>query len=378
MMWELTADLARRGHEVTVLAAGLGGEGEERAPEGVTVVRYGKGGGGKKIGLVAKALGYARQYPSMAWRLRRMPPMDVWISMTDPPLQAVAVGWMKPAGTRLVHWAQDVYPDVAEELGVLRRGGLLARGCRGLAVSALRRHEKVVAVGRCMAARLHGRDPGRPVPEVIPNWAPLPEARPGDDDRRSAFRRLVAPEGSRLVMYSGNFGRAHPFEAMAEAVRLTAAADPSVHWAFIGDGPKFSWMQEAVGALPQTTFLPPQPWADLRVTLGAADLHLASMEHFLAGTVVPSKVYGALAVGRPCLLLGPASGEAARLIADTGAGTVLESASGAALSAELLRLGRDTAAWSAMQSAAAAAGPEVSRDRCLDRWASLIDGVLAG
>lgn len=377
LMWELTADLARRGHEVTVLTAGLAGGGEDAAPAGVTVVHYGSGGGAK-TGLAAKAWGYARQYPSLAWKLRRMPPMDLWISMTDPPLQAVAVAWMKPAGTRLLHWAQDVYPDVAEELGVLRRGGLVARGCRRLAVAALRRHDGVVAVGRCMAARLAARDPGGPGPEVIPNWAPLPEPRPDDDDRRMAFRRSVAPDGARLVMYSGNFGRAHPFAAIAEAVRRTAVEDPSIYWAFIGDGPKFPWMRDAVGGQPNTTFLPPQPWADLRITLAAADVHLASMEHFLAGTVVPSKVYGALAVGRPCLLLGPASGEAAQLITDTGAGAVLENATGEALAAALIRLDRDRARWAAMQAAAAEAADEVSRDRCLDRWAATIDGLLAG
>jgi glycosyltransferase involved in cell wall biosynthesis len=304
--------------------------------------------------------------------------MDLWISMTDPPLQAVVVAWLKPRLTRLLHWAQDVYPDVAEELGVLRRGGLAARGCRRLAVSALRKHESVVAVGRCMATRLQARDPGGPNPEVIPNWAPLPEPRPDDDSRRLAFRRTLAPDGARLVMYSGNFGRAHPFEAIAEAVRLTGATDPPLHWAFIGDGPKFPWMREAVGDLPHTTFLPPQPWADLRVTLAAADLHLASMEHFLAGTVVPSKVYGALAVGRPCFLLGPASGEAARLIADTGAGTVLENASGRSLADALIRLGREPAAWSAMQASATTAASEVSRERCLARWAAVIQRTVTG
>ncbi|MFN0130096.1 MAG: glycosyltransferase family 4 protein [Verrucomicrobiales bacterium] len=376
LLWELTADLARRGHEVTVLAARAPEGTTESRPSGVKVVRYG-GASGKRTGLASKAVGYARQYPSLAWRLRGMSPMDGWVSMTDPPLQAVAVAALKPVGTRLIHWAQDVYPEVAEELGVLRRGGAAAGVCRRLAISALRRHDRVVAVGRCMATRLHTRDPDRPRPDVIPNWAPLPEPRADDDERRQAFRASLAPTGARVVMYSGNFGRAHPFEAIADAVRATAAANPPIHWAFIGEGPKFPWMREAVGACPHTRFLPSQPWADLRVTLSAADLHLASMEDTVVGTVVPSKVYGALAVGRPCLLLGPAAGEAAQLICDTGAGWVMEKASGDRLAAELVRSLGDHGVWTSLQSAAAAAVSEVSRERCLERWADVIGTTLS-
>jgi hypothetical protein len=124
--------------------------------------------------------------------------------------------------------------------------------------------------------------------------------------------------------------------------------------------------------LANTTFLPPQPWNDLRVSLAAADLHLASMESNLTGLVVPSKVYGALAVGRPCLLLGPADGEAARLVIDSGAGRVLEAASGPELTAVLDHLERDAAAWAAMVAAAHAVAPDVSRARGLARWLAVL------
>lgn len=383
LLWELAGDLARRGHDVTVLAARSPNDHTSAnptpnttpPPDGVTVLRYGRGGL-KPTNLLAKAGTYACQYPSLAWQLRRMPPMDMWISLTDPPLQSVAAAWMKPESARLVHWAQDVYPDVAEELGVIRRSGLIARMCRRLAVRSLRRHDGIVTVGRCMAERLQARDPRGPTPQVIPNWAPLPAPRPDDEAKRRSLRASLAPDGALLIMYSGNFGRAHPFDAIADAVARTTGAGSSIYWAFIGDGPKFNWLRDAVGGMPQTRFLGPQPWSDLRVSLSAADLHLASMEHFLAGTVVPSKVYGALAVGRPCLLLGPAHGEAARLIIETGAGAVIEQASGESLAAEIQRLTGNASEWSAMRRAAEAAIPRVSREGCLDRWAEFIDRTL--
>ena len=367
LLWELTAELAATGHEVTVVT--LGG-GEAPGPEGVTVVRI--GGGAQGRGLWARAVGYVGQHVSLVWHLRSQPLADVWVSMTDPPMQAVSVAWFCPAGTRLVHWAQDVYPEVAEEVGVLARGGWAARVFRHLAMAALRQHDTVVAVGRCMADRLAARDPGAPRPVVIPNWAPLPEPAPDDAARVASFRRQIAPPESRVIMYSGNFGRAHSFAAVVEAVRATAQTGSPWHWVFIGGGPRLPWLQQEVGALANTTFLPPQPWGDLRVTLAAADLHLASMESNLTGLVVPSKVYGALAVGRPCLLLGPEAGEAARLVADSGAGVVLDEATGSTLTAELQRLERDPAAWAAMVAGAQAVAPEVGRARGLARWRALL------
>jgi colanic acid biosynthesis glycosyl transferase WcaI len=367
LLWELTAAVAAAGHEVTVMTMGGG---EAPRPDGVTVVRI--GGAKQGGGLVARAVGYVGQHVSLVWALRNQPAMDVWVSMTDPPMQAVSMAWFCPPQTRLVHWAQDVYPEVAEEVGVLPRGGWAAQIFRHLARWALRRHDTVVAVGRCMADRLQARDPGSPRPEVIPNWAPLPEPASDDAERREAFRQRLAPPGRRIIMYSGNFGRAHSFEAVAEAVRATAMAGSSWHWVFIGDGPRWPWLLEAVGGSPNTTFLPPQPWNDLRVSLAAADLHLASMESNLTGLVVPSKVYGALALGRPCLLLGPADGEAARLVIDSGAGRVLAAASGPELAAVLDHLERDAAAWAAMVAAAQTVAPDVSRARGLARWLAVL------
>ena len=78
-------------------------------------------------------------------------------------------------------------------------------------------------------------------------------------------------------------------------------------------------------------FLPHQPKARLSESLSAADMHLISMRHNLCGLVVPSKVYGILAAGRPCLFLGPAESEVACLIRECRCGEVLPSADGATL-----------------------------------------------
>jgi glycosyltransferase involved in cell wall biosynthesis len=139
------------------------------------------------------------------------------------------------------------------------------------------------------------------------------------------------------IMYSGNFGLAHAFEPIVEAVRLLATRDATIRFHFVGDGPRLPWLQEQLSGCPNAQFLPFQPPENLQSSLASADLHLASMRKDLCGLVVPSKVYGILAAGRPCLFIGPQESEVARLIASNSCGEVLEEASGEILAAKILK-----------------------------------------
>ena len=147
------------------------------------------------------------------------------------------------------------------------------------------------------------------------------------------FRHEHKLEDRFVVMYSGNFGLAHPFESMLGAVEQLQSSLPQVLFLFVGDGPRLGWVREQTEQreLRNVRFLPFQPAEQLRQSLAAADLHLASMRAELCGLVVPSKVYGVLAAGRPCVFLGPEESEAAQLILQHGCGSVLAKATGARL-----------------------------------------------
>lgn len=382
LLAELAEHLAARGHRVEVVTASRAesaGVGAEATWRGVTVRRYWSPGlRGRSLG--AKAINYLAQYPCLGWQLCRLPTCDVVVSVTDPPLQLVlAALFRRKARGGLIHWAQDVYPEVAEELGVLRRGGWVAQRLRRLAHWAIHRHRALVAVGRCMEERLAQRPGGLEglVRRVIPNWAPLPEARADEAAAVQAFRRtLTGGREAFVVMYSGNFGRAHPFEAVVEAVRELETRAPQVHFALVGEGPRLAWVKEAVKGRANVSFHPYQPWAQLRVSLAAADVHLACMETHLQGLVVPSKVYGALGVGRPCVFLGPEGSEVARLLQESGSGVVLARPTGAELAEVLFRLATDRAAYAAQQQRAAAVAPQVAKAARLEEWAELIEFLV--
>ena len=100
---------------------------------------------------------------------------------------------------------------------------------------------------------------------------------------------------------------------------------PDMVFAFVGEGPRKAWIAEQVATrgLSNVQLLPFQPKARLAESLSAADVHLVTMQPEVEGLVVPSKVYGVLAAGRPCVFLGPEGSEAAQRIRELNAGTVL-------------------------------------------------------
>ena len=347
LLAELATALARDGWRVTIVAAGAGTVSDVPSPN-ISVQRV-RGLPFTRAALWKRALAYASLYPALFWRVLRLPRHDVVVTLTDPPLMLLLGPWLKwIKRARLVHWAQDVYPEVAEELGVVRRGGLAVRLLRQLSTWALRRHDAVITVGRCMKERFLARGLDENKLIVIPNW-PLTAS--------GAQRSTLNAQLPFTVMYSGNFGLAHPFEAIIEAVKILDRESASVRFVFAGSGPKLAALRGQLADCANVEFRGPAPLEELSARLSAADAHLASMTEALCGLVVPSKVYGVLAAGRPCVFLGPRASEAAQLILESGAGTVLSVGDGNAL-AELLRC------WSAR-------GAEYQRVRAAsERWAA--------
>ena len=277
---------------------------------------------------------YLSAWPAMLVELGRLGGWDACVVMTDPPLLPV----LGPAARRLLSrpgrpcrlaaWIQDLHPDLVEGIGVLRPGAPTSLLLRAAARQAYAGADRVICIGRCMRRRLV--QAGAPLSRlsVIPNWSDPAHVRPAPPET-NAWRRALGLTDSFLVMYSGNMGHFHRFAPFLEAAeRLRAAPGGGVRFLFVGDGVKAEALRAQAQAkgLDNVLFLPPRPYADLSELLGAADLHLASMRDELLGCMAPSKVYGALAAGRPSLFLGPAASEPARTLLERDCGQVVQGA----------------------------------------------------
>jgi colanic acid biosynthesis glycosyl transferase WcaI len=335
---DLAITLTTLGWKVTVITSRtVTGAEEYEVCEGVEIVRL-KALPFTRSSHWQRAISYLSFYPLVLWRALRLPRTDVVVTMTDPPLllvMGVFLKWFKR--NRLVHWAQDLYPEVAQTLGVVRAEGIFGRLLKYLSTWGVQHHDGIVCIGRCMRERLLARGIDDRSIAIIPNWINTEQVHPLQPDKNPFYSDNGLPSFP-LVMYSGNLGLAHPFDAMLKAAKILSVKMPEAQIVFVGDGPNLSYVQSKAQQeqLTNVRFLPFQPREKLAESLSAATIHLASMHDEMVGLVVPSKVYGILAAGRPCIFLGPAQSEAAQLIREYQCGTVLPGSVDGAVLADTL------------------------------------------
>jgi glycosyltransferase involved in cell wall biosynthesis len=207
----------------------------------------------------------------------------------------------------------DVYPELAFRLGVLRRHSLAGKVSTAIGERILRMSDVVIALGETMGERLRAAGAARVA--VVHNWAdetaivPVkPIARPS----RAEWNWI----GQLVLLYSGNLGLAHEFETLIAAAKRMASLLPNVLFVFAGVGPRLREVREATRDLDNVEFRDFVERSRLGESLTAADVHVVTLRPDIAGLLVPSKIYGILAAGRPTIYVGPAEGEIHQIITD--------------------------------------------------------------
>ena len=216
-------------------------------------------------------------------------------------------------GLHLVNWLQDLYPEVAMALGVPFVQGPLGRGLLRLRDASLRAADANVVVGERMAEMTRARGIAPERIHVIPNWCDDENIQP-IAAADNPLRRDWGLADRFVVGYSGNLGRGHEFQTVLAAAEHLRHDDQRLCFLFIGGGKKFAELADAVrerGLDQVFRFLPYQERGLLRLSLGVADVHLMSLKPELEGLIVPSKLYGIAAAGRPIIAIAAPDGEIA-------------------------------------------------------------------
>ena len=332
--------LVQRGHVVKVICSRRSYDGTKKFTraetlDGVEVARLSATGFGRR-GFVGKLADYASFYALLLAALlfeRRRP--DVILSLTTPPyigLLGKLAAWRH--GCRHAHWIMDLYPDVMLAHG-MAKAGRLARVLRKLTRLQFRGADAVFTLGPTMAksvlSYVEGRNTGlpslkTPTPAVhsVPLWSnPGLGPWPGNEPNLLREERGWLA-GDVVFLYSGNMGLGHRFEEFLAAAKQLGPTGP--RWVFAGDGKRRAEIAAAAKSTPgaRVEFLGYAPHAQLRAHLCAADVHLASLDSSWQGLMVPSKLQGSFAVGRPVLYVGGRNCETAIWIQESGGGWVVD------------------------------------------------------
>ncbi len=346
---------------------------EER--HGVTIVRA-NGTLFSPRRFAGRASNYLTYFASAAAAACRVGRPDVVVSLTDPPIIGLAARRAaRRAGARFVFLCEDIFPEVAALLEDFHNpavNGALDRVNRFL----LREADACVALGDRMRRRLveeKGADPSRV--HVIHNWADCEAITPGAKD--NAFSRELGLADRFVLMHSGNVGLSQNLDVLIEAADRLRSKD-RLTILIVGDGAKRTDLQHEVQrrGLGNVRFLTYQPKSKLHESFAAADAFLVSLKAGIEGYIVPSKLYGILAAGRPFVAAVDPSCEAADIARSCGCGVLARPGDPADLADKIARLYDDPASTRLMGANARAAALRFDRRAAVHAYYDLFARVV--
>ena len=363
--------------DVTVVTGTVGDapRPERTVRNGVRVMRVGSTAYDRSR-LSLRGLNYLSFFVLALWSGLRHRRPDLVLCLSDPPFISVAgVAVARRHRVPLVVVTQDVFPEIAVALGRLNNRaivGILDRLVR----FGLLQADRVVAIGDHMRRRLIGKGvPGEAI-VVIPNWTDTVALSP--QPRDSAWSRERSLDGRFVVMHSGNLGYAQDLATLVRAATFLRDLD-DLEIVIVGSGAQGKVLLELARSLelPAVRFLPYQPRERLSESLSSADVHAVGLAPGLAGYIVPSRLYGILAVARPVIVHADSDSETAEIVSRTGCGVVVPPARPEEL-AQAIRDAHDGRLDLAGMAAAgrAYAVAEANREVAIGRYRSLLGELL--
>jgi glycosyltransferase involved in cell wall biosynthesis len=321
---ELASRFVERGHVVTVLTAmpnypkgrifpGYGGILAREVRDGVNVIRtmiYPT----QKADFLRRMTNYMSFVASSAVAGSFALERPDYLLVESPPLflgfSGIWLSWLKR--TRLIFNVSDLWPESAVRLGAVRPGSLSHRLSAWLE-STCYKHSWLVT----------GQSQGilQDIGERFPNCS-LYHLSNGVDTSRFQIEPLSAIGTSSVGLYAGLHGLAQGLDqilAAADSLR----AETNQRFILVGDGPEKSRLRAEAERMKLTNveFRDPRPASEVPQILAQADFLMVSLRGYIPGAV-PSKLYEAMAAGRPVILI--ANGEAADIVRRHEVGIVVE------------------------------------------------------
>jgi colanic acid biosynthesis glycosyl transferase WcaI len=214
-----------------------------------------------------------------------------------------------------VYWAMDLNPDQLIALGKLQPTQFTAKFLEAVNRFILNRSVLIIALDRFMLQRLTTR--GIPASKilVLPPWPHETHIQSDDAPAENPFRTKHNLTNKFVIMYSGNHSPSNPLTTLLDAV-VQLKDDPDLSFLFVGGGSGKKQVEQYIAdhKLTNAISLPYQPLDQLKYSLSAADVHIVSLGPEMVGIVHPCKIYGAMAVARPVLFLGPRPSHIADLL----------------------------------------------------------------
>lgn len=328
---EIAGYIVQAGHEVTILTAmpnyptgkihqGYGGLLKREDKDGTRIIRtfiYPT----QKADMLRRLANYFSFVLSSAFFGTFTLKRPDYLLVESPPLfLGLSAFWLsRIKRARMIFNVSDLWPESAVSLGVIRRGSLSYRVSAWLERFSYKRAWLVSGQSRTILSDINER-----FPDVrsfhLSNGVDTGMFSP--ERGTAAAREELAAGGDCVVFYGGLHGLAQGLDQVVDAAQALGEL-PGLRFVLVGDGPEKQNLiaRAKAGGVSSVRFLDPRPKPQIPALVASADIIIVPLKMFIPGAV-PSKLYEAMASGRPVVLV--ASGEAAEIVQQHQAGIVVE------------------------------------------------------
>lgn len=296
---------------------------------------------------------------------------DVVLAMTDPPFQGivgaiVALLKRKP----YVYNIRDLYPEMALG-GAIVRPGFLVRTWEKLHRWALKRAARVIVLGEDMRARIEAKGISRERIAVVRDGVELPAHGTSRAALDEEVIRTIRGTDKFVLLHAGNLGFYGAWETLIAGVR--GLARDGVSLVFVGDGAQRDQIQSLANGARNIRMLPYFPASKIPSVLAAGDAHIVTVRRGLEGVVVPSKMYGILAAGKPILAVASPESDVVSLSNNFGFGVSADPDKPEEVASAICSLAADPARTKSMGTTARDIACEFDRAKELKNFLRVVE-----
>jgi putative colanic acid biosynthesis glycosyltransferase WcaI len=294
---------------------------------------------------------------------------DAVLAMTDPPFEGI-IGAFLAALKRKPYFynIRDMYPDMAVG-GSIVAPGWLARVWEKLHRWAMKRAASVIVLGEDMRGRIMAKGIRAEQIEIV---------RDGTEILPGAPQPVIDPEVIRkirgdfrfVLLHAGNIGFYGAWDTLVGAAKKLSG--DGIGFVFVGEGAQRAQVEAAARGVSNICFLPFFPGSKIPSVLAAADAHLITVKRGLEGVVVPSKMYGILAAGKPIVAVAPRETDAVSLGEKQGFSVGADPDRADNLAEVIRELAVDPMRVQQMGLAALAAAPAYDRVKELQKFVQIV------
>jgi len=340
LLLDLCEDLVKAGYQVKVITGNPTEIYQKKIDiprrenyQGIEIVRL-KNTALSKYNMAGRVINYLTFHLSIFFHIIFSQRPDLVLVLSNPPFisfHGLILKIFKKC--KVIYNVQDLFPDLAVELGKLRNKPFIFV-LKTLSKYIIRKMDKVIVVGECMEQKIREevlKDGEADHIVTIHNWADGEKLKVigvlGVGAEDNCLKREWSLEGKFVVLYSGNIGYLHEFDTIIKAAEdLRDSGYKDIVFVFIGEGIKKEYIRKKAveRGLNNILFFPYQARDKLTYSLGIADVSLVTLEKGFEGMVVPSKIYGILASGRPVIAVVGGESEIVEIIREGNCGEVVK------------------------------------------------------